>query len=551
MKTITFYSYKGGVGRTLTLANLAKRLAELGKRVCILDFDIEAPGMPFKFTKELQNVEIESGIVDYIHQFQTTYNFPDSIKSIITPIKFNSKNRLDIDFIAAGNVDNTNYWKKLSAIDWHEIFYKKHSQGVAFFLDFKEKVAKELNPDYLLIDSRTGITEITGITINLLADDVVVVSANNEENLIGSRQIIKNILSQENNLLGKTPKIHFVLSRIPYPETESDKIREERILKEATAKTGILMNEINLIHTDRELEVKETLKIGVRGDENILPIAEDYLNLFEKIFINDLSEDQLTKFANIKKAERLFEKAKLEEDNNKKILLLDEVILLDNEKGEYYFDRGFIYIYSFNNYEKGIADFDKVLDLDPNNSGVKYNKSQALFLLKKFNEALELINTEIQEYNLLNMYFGINYELRARIKAALNFESNSIIEDYDKSIELEPHNLHLYNNRANFYRERGAFDLALKDVYQGLIINSNDIYLLITLSEIKAAQNQVEEFYLHLESAFKNLKEENMSEVKSFIKNDQIYQQFYKEPRFTNLLKKYHFDLEEIINADL
>ncbi|MBU0764165.1 MAG: AAA family ATPase, partial [Bacteroidetes bacterium] len=38
MKTITFYSYKGGVGRTLALANIAKRLAEFGKKVCLIDF---------------------------------------------------------------------------------------------------------------------------------------------------------------------------------------------------------------------------------------------------------------------------------------------------------------------------------------------------------------------------------------------------------------------------------------------------------------------------------------------------------------------------------
>ena len=49
MKTITFYSYKGGVGRTLALSNVAIRLAELGKNVCVLDFDLEAPGLNFKF----------------------------------------------------------------------------------------------------------------------------------------------------------------------------------------------------------------------------------------------------------------------------------------------------------------------------------------------------------------------------------------------------------------------------------------------------------------------------------------------------------------------
>ena len=48
MKTFTFYSYKGGVGRTLALVNVANRLVEFGKKVCILDFDLEAPGLQSK-----------------------------------------------------------------------------------------------------------------------------------------------------------------------------------------------------------------------------------------------------------------------------------------------------------------------------------------------------------------------------------------------------------------------------------------------------------------------------------------------------------------------
>ena len=43
MKTFTFYSYKGGVGRTLALANFAKYAVNRGFKVVLLDFDLEAP----------------------------------------------------------------------------------------------------------------------------------------------------------------------------------------------------------------------------------------------------------------------------------------------------------------------------------------------------------------------------------------------------------------------------------------------------------------------------------------------------------------------------
>src|SRR5258708_1479869 len=97
MKTITFYSYKGGVGRSLALANIATRLAELGKKVCLLDFDLEAPGLYYKFSSLInsKNFEIKQGIVDYIYQFADDVVIMaannrgnlDGVKKIIRSIK--------------------------------------------------------------------------------------------------------------------------------------------------------------------------------------------------------------------------------------------------------------------------------------------------------------------------------------------------------------------------------------------------------------------------------------------------------------------------------
>ena len=39
MFTTTFYSFKGGVGRTLALMNVASELAKDGSNVAIIDFD--------------------------------------------------------------------------------------------------------------------------------------------------------------------------------------------------------------------------------------------------------------------------------------------------------------------------------------------------------------------------------------------------------------------------------------------------------------------------------------------------------------------------------
>jgi MinD-like ATPase involved in chromosome partitioning or flagellar assembly len=42
---VTFYSYKGGVGRTMALANVAVQLSRKGSRVLMVDWDLEGPGL--------------------------------------------------------------------------------------------------------------------------------------------------------------------------------------------------------------------------------------------------------------------------------------------------------------------------------------------------------------------------------------------------------------------------------------------------------------------------------------------------------------------------
>ena len=71
METVTFYSYKGGSGRSLLLANTAQFLALAGKRVVALDLDFEAPGLHYKLNigkpgQRAADIVPERGIVDYL-----------------------------------------------------------------------------------------------------------------------------------------------------------------------------------------------------------------------------------------------------------------------------------------------------------------------------------------------------------------------------------------------------------------------------------------------------------------------------------------------------
>jgi len=63
---VTFYSYKGGTGRSMALANIAALLSRRGKRVLAVDFDLEAPGLWRYFNKFYDGLQQREGLIDLL-----------------------------------------------------------------------------------------------------------------------------------------------------------------------------------------------------------------------------------------------------------------------------------------------------------------------------------------------------------------------------------------------------------------------------------------------------------------------------------------------------
>ena len=66
MKVVTFYSFKGGVGRSLALANVSLLLATRGRRVLAVDFDLEAPGLSMMSDLVPNPRKVERGLFEYL-----------------------------------------------------------------------------------------------------------------------------------------------------------------------------------------------------------------------------------------------------------------------------------------------------------------------------------------------------------------------------------------------------------------------------------------------------------------------------------------------------
>lgn len=202
-RIITFYSYKGGTGRTMALANVAWILAANGQRVLVADWDLESPGLhrffhPFLDEKEVNDA---SGIIDLIRQYERAAAKaagPDEAKRLIgewakvqphaLSLTWDFPEGGGLDFLSAGR-QNLDYAATLASLDWDN-FYERLNGG-----EFLDAVRADMKShyDYVLIDSRTGLSDIAGICTIQLPDVLVDCFTLSTQGIEGAAQVARLI----------------------------------------------------------------------------------------------------------------------------------------------------------------------------------------------------------------------------------------------------------------------------------------------------------------------------------------------------------------------
>ena len=165
-RIVTFYSFKGGTGRSMAVANVAWILAANGRRVLVADWDLESPGLHRFFQPFLHEREVFEGpgIVDLIRDYErvaarTELRNRDRLIGDFARVQryaFSLDWRFPegggLDFLSPGK-QNRDYSAALSGVDWDN-FYGALNGGE--FLDALRADLKR-HYDYALIDSRTGL----------------------------------------------------------------------------------------------------------------------------------------------------------------------------------------------------------------------------------------------------------------------------------------------------------------------------------------------------------------------------------------------------------
>ncbi len=222
MYVTTFYSFKGGVGRTMALVNVAVDLAQRGRRVLAVDFDLEAPGLD---TFALRTpTDTTPGVLDFVSAYLRSGQAPHVSEFIFESPGMGTANG-GLWIMPAG-AHHDSYASTFANIDWGAL-YERHD-GYLLFEDLKEQWKAFFRPDYVLIDSRTGHTDIGGICTRQLPNSVVILFFPNAQNLRGLTKIVRDIRAERRHPRNKAIDMHFVMSNVPDLDDE-DQILEENI----------------------------------------------------------------------------------------------------------------------------------------------------------------------------------------------------------------------------------------------------------------------------------------------------------------------------------
>ncbi|WP_122460950.1 KGGVGR-motif variant AAA ATPase [Pseudomonas viridiflava] len=312
-KIITFYSYKGGVGRTMSLANVAF-LAALNKlKVLVMDWDMEAPGLAYYFrglhdAMEAKKLKNTRGLLDLCWEWSAVASsaqsgkdvnelfdkagsgtlFRECVRPLISDTLFESP--VTLDYISAGSLtiggEKLQYEDALSKFSWVS-FFEDYAGGA--MLEHLKQWSKK-NYDLVLIDSRTGFADVAGICTMQLPDEVALCFVLNRQNIDGISRVAASIreLREEEVVLRAVPM------RVVRGESSEGSDAKARAVNELTKVGGfsnLAVNDdiknLSVLSYD-ELPFYETLAPFCASDPTFDPLTLNYARLASNIIGKEL-----------------------------------------------------------------------------------------------------------------------------------------------------------------------------------------------------------------------------------------------------------------------
>ena len=268
----------------MALVNCAFELAKKGRRVLMVDFDLEAPGI--EAFLDPYGARRSRGMVDFIVNYRTTQKAPDASNYLYEAGPAGAK----LWVMPAGRRDEQ-YASRLSGIDWGRLYGEE--DGYLLFEDLKAQWESYVGPDHVFVDSRTGHTDVSGICTRQLPDSVAILFRLDQQNLDGLKPIVSAVRSEAEGPRQKDIQLHFFPSNVPDMDDEDRVlIKQLRLFRDAldpgSMRTMIrhyddmAMLEHTVFTIEREnsrlaKEYREIIREIIRQNPEDLDGAKDYL----------------------------------------------------------------------------------------------------------------------------------------------------------------------------------------------------------------------------------------------------------------------------------
>ncbi|MCC5943978.1 MAG: tetratricopeptide repeat protein [Bernardetiaceae bacterium] len=476
----TFYSYKGGVGRTHLLANMAAYLCHYKKRrILLIDWDLEAPGLHFYFDKENEDIK-SKGLIDLLNKHLETFKNTEqetlSEDDFFNPLDAQTSQEHYIQNLITnekgGKIDlmpaiayKEGFHTAIEDFDWiknYEQFYLG-----SYLLWLKEKL--KAHYDYVLIDSRTGFNDYSGICNVLMPDMNIILVAPNAQNFSGAEQMAMRILNSSfTQSEAREPFILPILSRLDNDHEDADQWRArfaetfafvipkldkdlrafgKEILQILSAQTTLLYNRRFAI--GEKIQFKPTAEPIIDGSP---------LEVFQNIALNFLEQMNSTGEIDVNKMV-----------GNKMIPVYLRKIEENPEDYEAYFGLGLAY-QELENYKEAEKYYQKAIDIKPNLYEAWYNLGIVYDDLQAYEKAIEAYQKAIDikpDYDWAWNNLGLVYSAFAQFGKGLK-EYEKAIEAFQKAIDIKPDKHEAWYNLGNVYNSLQAYEKAI-EAYQNAI----------------------------------------------------------------------------------
>ncbi len=372
----------------MALVNVATQLISEGKKVLIVDFDLEAPGLTsYNWTHSCSD---SKGVVEYVTDYRATKQAPDVSDYVCLTERLDNGGELWT--MPAGRHDSE-YSTRLNSIDWHSLY--EQEDGYLFFEDLKQQWENTISPDYVLIDSRTGHSDVEGICTRQLPEAVCLLFFPNEQNLLGMKKVSRAIEVQNSarKSIKKPINLHYVASNVPDLDDEDEilgdmlqRFKDELSYKYLAAK---------LQHYSSLLFLNQTIFSNARPKSRL---AKEYKRLADAIVEENIAERSAA-IGFLKKTLRKIKGSNAREALSEAVPTAEEILQIHSKDNEIGYRVALIY--------EAIGRLSDALSLLNNSHGE--NKSVVFGMMVRLNHRLG--NKESAIENLHSMLASEGAEL--------------------------------------------------------------------------------------------------------------------------------------------